>query len=318
MKKRYLAVSALLGWLLLIIVLMIISGYVNAEIYFVLGLIGLMVIAILITPIYSRPRYARRLLVVRMLGAALFIALFLEQFLTGLPAISIPMIGAYIPIERVITVATSLVGVVCVFTGAVVLNSARGISAKTLQEALNAGGSPDCRGLPRDSMTYYIPPEREGDNILQFVPAPATASPQESKDVAYIGGRPVRGQYRVPSGMQLFEMLKRSYSLRLPVREEDVLTAIQEVCEDVIEVADRVVPVRREGYILIELQNYRLLSICTELKQDFPVCCRVHPCPICSLIACMLAEGLGITCSLEHVHVEPDARSITLYFVFIP
>ena len=318
MKKRYLAVSGLLGWLLLIIVLMIVSGYVNAEIYFVLGLIGLMVVAILITPIYSRPRYARRLLVVRMLGAALFIALFFEQFLVGLPGISIPLIGAYIPLERVITVATSLVGVVCVFAGAVVLNSARGISAKTLQEALNTGGSVDCRALPRDSITYYLPPEREGDGIMQFVPAPATASPQESKDVAFIGGKSVHGQYRVPSGMQLFEMLKRSYSLRLPVREEDVLTAIQEVCEDVLEVADRVVPVRREGYVLIELQNYRLLSICTELKQDFPVCCRVHPCPICSLVACMLTEGLGLTCSLEHVHVEPDARSITLYFVFIP
>jgi hypothetical protein len=318
MKKRYLAVSGLLGWLLLIIVLMIVSGYVNAEIYFVLGLIGLMVVAILITPIYSRPRYARRLLVVRMLGAALFIALFFEQFLVGLPGISIPLIGAYIPLERVITVATSLVGVVCVFAGAVVLNSARGISAKTLQEALNTGGSVDCRALPRDSITYYLPPEREGDGIMQFVPAPATASPQESKDVAFIGGKSVHGQYRVPSGMQLFDMLKRSYSLRLPVREEDVLTAIQEVCEDVLEVADRVVPVRREGYVLIELQNYRLLSICTELKQDFPVCCRVHPCPICSLVACMLTEGLGLTCSLEHVHVEPDARSITLYFVFIP
>ena len=170
MKKRYLAVSALLGWLLLIIVLMIISGYVNAEIYFVLGLIGLMVIAILITPIYSRPRYARRLLVVRMLGAALFIALFFEQFLVGLPAISLPLVGAYIPLERVIAVATSLMGVVCVFAGAVVLNSARGISAKTLQEALNAGESVDCRALPKDSMTYYLPPEREGDAIMQFIP----------------------------------------------------------------------------------------------------------------------------------------------------
>jgi hypothetical protein len=318
MKKRYLAVSALLGWLLLIIVLMIISGYVNAEIYFVLGLIGLMVIAILITPIYSRPRYARRLLVVRMLGAALFVALFFEQFLEGLPAISIPIIGAYIPLERVISTATSLAGVVCVFAGAVVLNSARGISARTLQDALNAGGSVDCRALPRDSMTYYLPAEREGDAIIQFIPAPATASPQESQDVAYIGGKPVRGQYRVPSGMQLFDMLKRSYGLRLPVREEDVLTAIQEVGEDVIEVADRVIPVRREGYVLIELQNYRLISICTELKQDFPVCCRVHPCPICSMIACMLTEGLRLTCSLEHVNVDPDARSITLYFVFIP
>jgi hypothetical protein len=318
MKKRYLAVSALLGWLLLVIVLMIISGYVNAEVYFVLGLIGLMVIAILITPIYSRPRYARRLLVIRMIGAILFVALFFEQFLVGLPGINIPLISAYIPLEQVIIVATSLVGVVCVFAGAIVLNSARGISAKTLQEALNAGEHIDCRAMPRDSLTYYLPPEREGDTVLQFVPESTLMQGKEQVDVAYIGGRPVRGRYLVPSGMQLFEMLKRSYALRLPVREEAVLTAIQEVCEDVIEVADRVIPARREGYILIELQNYRLISICTDLKADFPVCCRVHPCPICSLIACMLAEGLGLVCTLEHVHIEPEAHSITLYFVFIP
>ena len=40
MRKRYLAVSALLGWLLLVIVLLIISGYVNTEVYFVLGLMA--------------------------------------------------------------------------------------------------------------------------------------------------------------------------------------------------------------------------------------------------------------------------------------
>ncbi len=318
MKKRYLAVSALLGWLLLVIVLMIIAGYVNTEVYFVLGLIGLMVISILITPIYSRPRYARRLLVVRMLATALFVALFFEQFLVDLPAISIPWVGIYLQLERVIIVTTSLVGVICVFAGVVVLNSARGISSRTLQEALDAGGSADCRGLPQDSMTYYLPPQKEGDGVLQFVPAQATGSHRRSTDVALIGGRTVRGQYRVPSGTQLLDVLKKSYSLRLPVREEAVLTAIKEICEDVLEVADRVIPVRREGYILIELQNYRLISICTELKQDFPVCCRIHPCPICSMIACVLCEGLGLTCSLEHVHVEPGTRSITLYFIFIP
>ncbi len=318
MRKRYLAVSALLGWLLLVIVLMIISGYVNTEVYFVLGLIGLMVIAILITPIYSRPRYTRRLLVIRMLGAALFVALFFEQFLVGLPAINIPWLQAYIPLEQVIIVATSLMGVVCVFAGAIVLNSARGISSKTLQEALNAGQTPDCRGLSRDSLTYYMPPEHEGEAVRQFVPESTMVPWTGSTEVVSIGGRPVRGHFQVPTGTQLFELLKRSYSLRLPVKEEAVLTAIQEVCEDVLEVADRVIPARREGYILVELQNYRLLSICTELKQDFPVCCRVHPCPICSLIACMLAEGLGLTCTLEHVHVEPEMKSITLYFVFIP
>ena len=317
MKKRYLAVSALLGWLLLVIVLMIISGYVNAEVYFVLGLIGLMVIAILITPIYSRPQYTRRLLVIRMLGAALFVALFFEQFLVGLPTISIPLIGALVPLEQVIIVATSLMGVVCVFAGVIVLNGSRGISSRTLQEILNSGESVDCRALPRDSLTYYLPPEREGDGVLQFVPASTRAPTKANPDVAYIGGRSVLGQYQVPSGMSLFDLLKRSYSLRLPVREEAVLTAIQEVCEDVLEVADRVIAARREGYILVELQNYRLLSIC-ELKQDFPVCCRVHPCPICSLIACMLTEGLGLICTLEHVHVEPEAHSITLYFVFTP
>lgn len=318
MKKRYLAVSALLGWLLLVIVLMIISGYVNTEVYFVLGLIGLMTIAILITPIYSRPRYTRRLLVIRMLGAALFVALFFEQFLVGLPAISIPWLQAYIPLEQVIIVATSLMGVVCVFAGVIVLNSSRGISSRTLQEALNAGQTPDCRGISRDSLTYYLPPERDGEPVRHFVPESTRVPWTGRTEVVYIGGRPVRGHFQVPSGMQLFELLKRSYSLRLPEREDAILTAIQEVCEDVLEVADHVIPARKEGYVLVELQNYRLLSICTDLKQDFPVCCRVYPCPICSLIACMLAEGLGLACTLEHVHVEPGVRSITLYFVFLP
>ncbi|ACL16334.1 hypothetical protein [Methanosphaerula palustris] len=318
MKKRFLAVSGLLGWLLLVIVLMIISGNVNSEIYFVLGLLGLMVVAILITPIYSKPRYAKKLLLVRFFGAFLFIALFFEQFITGLPGISIPLIGSYIPLEQVLIIATSLLGVVSVFIGAIVLNNSQGISSEMMQKALAVSDEHDCRRMREDAVSYYIPPEKEGSSVMQFVPESVEKPAPSKAVVTCINGEQVRGQFMVPSGYPLLQMLRKSYDLRLPVKEEALLVAIKEICEDVIEIADTVDAVRKEGFILIELHNFRLMSICTDIKDDFPTCCKIYPCPICSLIACILAEGLGITCTIEHVRSDPRVHSITLYLSLIP
>jgi len=292
MKKRFLAVSGLLGWLLLVIVLMIISGNVNSEIYFVLGLLGLMVVAILITPIYSKPKYAKKLMLVRFFGAFLFVALFFEQFITGLPGISIPLIGSYIPLEQVLIIATSLLGVVSVFAGAIVLNNSQGISSEMMQKALAVSDEHDCRRICEDAVSYYLPPDKVGGSVMQFVPESVEKPAPSQAVVTCINGEQVRGQFMVPSGYPLLQMLRKSYDLRLPVKEEALLVAIKEICEDVIEIADTVDAVRKEGFILIELHNFRLMSICT--------------------------EGLGITCTIEHVRSDPRLHSITLYLSLIP
>lgn len=57
--KKYLAAAVLTVWLITIAFFMAISRTLDLEIFFVLSLIGLLVIVVLIDGAFSRPRYMR-------------------------------------------------------------------------------------------------------------------------------------------------------------------------------------------------------------------------------------------------------------------
>ena len=58
-RKEQIAIIALAVWLILISVFMILARNVDFEIFFVLALIGLLIIVELISPKYIQPRYMR-------------------------------------------------------------------------------------------------------------------------------------------------------------------------------------------------------------------------------------------------------------------
>jgi hypothetical protein len=50
---------------------------------------------------------------------------------------------------------------------------------------------------------------------------------------------------------------------------------------------------------------------CTALIAESPRCCSIHPCPVTSLMACLLAEGLGASVQVERC--SPDGKgSVTV------
>jgi hypothetical protein len=57
MRKEQIAIIVLAAWLTVISVFMVFAGSVNYEIFFVLSLIGLLVIVELAGPKYVRPRF---------------------------------------------------------------------------------------------------------------------------------------------------------------------------------------------------------------------------------------------------------------------
>ena len=61
MRREQIAIIALAGWLSLISVFMILSQHVDLSIFFVLALIGLLVIVELIAPKYIQPGYMQYL-----------------------------------------------------------------------------------------------------------------------------------------------------------------------------------------------------------------------------------------------------------------
>jgi hypothetical protein len=71
-QKKQLAIAVLVTWLLLVIFFMILARNLNLEIFFVLWLIGLLVIVELISPAFVRPSYLRYLRYIIAAGVIVF------------------------------------------------------------------------------------------------------------------------------------------------------------------------------------------------------------------------------------------------------
>ncbi|KUG21334.1 hypothetical protein ASZ90_008918 [hydrocarbon metagenome] len=71
-RKKHIAAAALAIWLAIVTFFMILSHHLNLEIFFVLWLIGILIIVELADPAFSRPDYLHRLRYVIAVGVLLF------------------------------------------------------------------------------------------------------------------------------------------------------------------------------------------------------------------------------------------------------
>jgi hypothetical protein len=81
MIKEEIAIIALAVWLTLIALFMLLATSVDLEIFFVLALIGILIIAELITPKYIRPGYLRYIQDILAVGMAIFILIVVQKVL---------------------------------------------------------------------------------------------------------------------------------------------------------------------------------------------------------------------------------------------
>ena len=79
--KKYYAAAVLAIWLIIVTFFMVLNRTPDLEVYFVLSLIGLLVVAVLIDGAFSRPRYMRYLGYVIAVGVALFAYIVVEKIL---------------------------------------------------------------------------------------------------------------------------------------------------------------------------------------------------------------------------------------------
>jgi hypothetical protein len=72
MKKKQIAIIALAGWLILIFILMILSQIVDFEVFFILALIGLLVIMKVMEQKFVQPGYLRNFWYLITIGIIVF------------------------------------------------------------------------------------------------------------------------------------------------------------------------------------------------------------------------------------------------------
>jgi hypothetical protein len=165
-----------------------------------------------------------------------------------------------------------------------------------------------CADLGIQGNAWFIPSEK---GIQQFIPAGDLRNlPDTAQDFSYSIGASDCGVLIPPAGMPLLTLLKRDHALILPRGEIQLLEGIESTFEHTLELADHV-KVRRAGEnILVDLIGYRLFDGCLAVQSASPKCCTLSPCPVCSLTACLLAEGLLRTVTIDRTTINRKDRSV--------
>jgi len=151
-----------------------------------------------------------------------------------------------------------------------------------------------------------------GEVIIQVVPVGETPPVLSLDDYSYISEEDGGGVQLLPTGWLLYERLVREDALVIPKGVDGLCTAIREVGEDALSLADRVVATPEGGGIVIQLSGYRLYEGCRAIHAVSPKCCTMIGCPVCNLFACMTVAGLRRSCVIEHITIDDRRQSVKL------
>ena len=158
-----------------------------------------------------------------------------------------------------------------------------------------------CADLGVQGNGWFIP---NGETVIEVIPVAAALPETTDDDYSFItadGGCAVR---IVPTCAPLLAHLREKHALEVPGDEEGLLACIMEVCDDLLEVAAKTEAVRDGENIAVTLNDYRLITGCRAVRAASPKCCTMVGCPICGLIAAIIALGMNAPTKIEHAAVD--------------
>jgi hypothetical protein len=218
-----------------------------------------------------------------------------------------------------ITATLVLAGISCFIAGVFILTLYKGEAFDAqFMNLLPVAGVLDlcriCADLGVEGNGYTLPAKADvtGYDVMQFLPVSTFHPPEVRDDFSFVLDEASPGVLMVPLGYPLFRLLREQFSLQVSSAEPELLTSIREVGKEVLEVADRVEAVRTGEVIVVSLQRYLLFDGCAAVRKESPKCCTLCPCPVCSLVLCMLAAGLGKPCTIETVTADEKEQSVQL------
>lgn len=161
---------------------------------------------------------------------------------------------------------------------------------------------------------HVIPAGKKGMDLpMQFIPFAdydGSALPAET----FVDGNTTAGILVPPSGYPLLWEMKKANLPVIPADEALLPGLLNEVMTDVFGVADRVTVLHEGSAVSVTMEGFRLLNGCMVMTAESPACCTMNPCPVCSLAACILAEGTGLVVRAERC--TPDERQKTVTAIF--
>lgn len=162
----------------------------------------------------------------------------------------------------------------------------------------------------------HIPASQAGLPKL-FLPLSGTLgtgqlSALKSGDAVFEVSGDTKGIALLPPGRSLFTYVQ---SIGASFSEEGVDNEIKDVLESGLELVSKASVTRENGHVVVSMQGLAVADMCAAMRREDPGICTRTSCPICSFIACMVAEGTGKKVMVESVKTESRAIIVTYELV---
>ncbi|NLB01476.1 MAG: hypothetical protein GX837_11090 [Methanomicrobiales archaeon] len=157
-----------------------------------------------------------------------------------------------------------------------------------------------CADLGVQGDAWFIPDE---GTVIEVIPV-GTAVPAAFKDDYSFITSDACAVRITPTSAPLLAHLQEKHALEIPDEDDALLACIIEVCDDLLEVAEKTEAKREGANIVVTLHGYRLMDGCRAVRAASPKCCTMVGCPVCSLIAAIAALGTGGAVKFEHIGVD--------------
>ena len=163
-----------------------------------------------------------------------------------------------------------------------------------------------------ESKGIYVPPDENG--IMQvFIPI----AKADDTDIGYlksgnatfsVTANGVKGISLIPPG---FEILRYAETIGMAFTRDNIDTEIKDALENGLELASSV-KIKQEGdRVHVTLRSITDQDMCKRVRTDAPGVCEKIGCPICSSIACMIAQGTGNNVRIEKISVNDKTIDVT-------
>jgi len=218
------------------------------------------------------------------------------------------------------TAAFVIAGLVCVMTGSFILTLSGGESMDPrivglipAQASINLCRIATDRGIYKNA--HFLPPKCTGKTrVMQLNPVMDYDASVISADNSFLGSGP-HGLITEPSCNLLVYDLKKRNAMVIPAESEELTTLLNETIGDTFDFASRVSADWNGSLVTITLHDYLFTESCRTTEERSPECCAKFPCPVCSLCAVLIAEGLDEVVLLEKCSCSERSQDVTLSFL---
>jgi hypothetical protein len=160
---------------------------------------------------------------------------------------------------------------------------------------------------------HFLPPDENGQ-VLEVIPAGSKVPGDVPTTTSYCMTPEGDAVVITPLCAPLLSHLRTTASFEIPDEKEHLCEAIKEVIEDGLDLAGEASVHLENENLVVDLTDFALIEGCRGVRAASPKCCTMVGCPVCSLIACIAAEGLGMPCRIASATPTGDV----LHLIIVP